>query len=294
MLQYTPTTDTTETLNIEMLHPLERPSRFFQRLQITVKQAVTMRGAIAFWTVKPNFVVQNFAQLLAADESFICVDLHQPTNIDVLDELLQNVQCHDQNQQHVYLHLRELKGQTEEHGSNTNMPHDLLHLKTLLFDFTDGTAEIWVGSHNWTRRAMLGLNIEATVVLRVPQGGQLYNDTKQMLEQTRALCEPFAPRLKKFYKWLQGGMQPVPFFELEGPNASKLTNEEIKLFSLVEGEYASFGTIGRQIYLCVTDSNEGTEHIYNAALTTASDSAGDIADKEDSTQISHSDVPFPS
>jgi hypothetical protein len=37
----------------------------------------------------------------------------------------------------------------------------------LLFWSKDRTAELWVGSHNWTNRAILGLNVEASLVIRV-------------------------------------------------------------------------------------------------------------------------------
>ncbi len=41
-------------------------------------------------------------------------------------------------------------------------PPALLHAKMLLFWMPDGTAELWVGSHDWTKRALLGLNVEAS------------------------------------------------------------------------------------------------------------------------------------
>jgi hypothetical protein len=276
MITVNATADATDVLSVEVLHPLEEPPRFFRRLQQTVVRATVMRGAVAFWTVKPNFVVQDFAKLVAANQSFICVDLHQPTSVEIVDELIHEVEKIDSSKRHVFLYLRELEGQTEVWQANSNMPESLLHLKALLFDFNDETAEIWIGSHNWTRRAMIGLNLEATLVLRVGQESQLYQNTKNMLEATRDLCEPFDTRLKKYYKRLQGAVQPAVFFELEGPNAGKLARQEIKFFSTVEGEFASFRTIGRHIYLAVTDTQTGVEYIYNAAITTASDSTNDI------------------
>ena len=54
-------------------------------------------------------------------------------------------------------------------------PAYLMHARMLLrFWSKDRTAELWVGSHNRTNRAVYGLNIEASLVAKLRDSSQLF------------------------------------------------------------------------------------------------------------------------
>jgi len=61
----------------------------------------------------------------------------------------------------------------------------------LLFWANDGAAELWVGSHNWTKRALLGLNVEASLVLRLTMSSPLFAAAADYLARMKAVAEPF-------------------------------------------------------------------------------------------------------
>lgn len=271
MQLYTP-----DILSIELLHPLDEPPAFFQRLQESVLRAQAIRGATAFWTIEPDLITGSFSERLATPGSFFCVDLHLPTSVEMLACLHQRLRAYDPAGKHLFLHLRHVDGQTEVRSGNDRMPQHLLHTKSLLFDFEDGTAEVWVGSHNWTRRALVGLNVEASLVIRVCQTSKLYQQSRRMLEHIRRLCQPFEPSNAHYYRWLQGLEQTVPILELEGPEAGKLAEQELKLFGTDRGDFKQLHTVGHQIYLRVHDTRTKKAYLYKAAIVTSSDSATDI------------------
>lgn len=266
-------------LSVEILHPLGTPSQFFDRLQHTVARATMMRAAIAFWTLEPGSLLDNFASLLSNPDSFLCVDLHLPTSVIQLAALarqIDSVQPGGVRQPHLYLHVRDLEGLTEAQSANTAMPKHLLHAKTVLFDLDDKTAEIWIGSHNWTRRAIVGLNIEMSTVIQVSRQSPLYAETRSMLEATRCLCQPFDPHFEVYYKWLQGSVYSTTFVEMEGPDANSLEGQEIKLFGFYEREITHFRTTGQKFCLSIRDSATDDETIYKAKISTSSSSVEDI------------------
>jgi HKD family nuclease len=270
---------TSEILQADLLHPLDAPELFYQRLRHSVVKATTFYGAVAFWTIKPTFVGSDFPLLLGSDKSFLCIDIHQPTSIDLLSDLATQVERSRESRTKgpsIYIYLRDLEGSTEVWSGNSAMPEQLLHTKSLIFDFADGTSEIWVGSHNWTRRAIVGVNIEATLVLRVTQDSVLYRSSREVLEKIQSLCSPFNPRLARYYKWLQGKLQPKAFMELEGEQAGTLTQQEIKLFGTDPSEYGPLASMDSRVCLAVRDTQSGDEYLYNAAVTTATNSPRDI------------------
>ena len=56
----------------------------------------------------------------------------------------------------------------------------------LLFWGNDGTGELWVGSHNWTKRALLRLNVEAILVVRLKVSSQLCGEAAEYLARNWA------------------------------------------------------------------------------------------------------------
>jgi hypothetical protein len=60
-----------------------------------------------------------------------------------------------------------------------------------LFDYPEEPDELWVGSHNWTARALTGVNIEASLRVRLTSDSKLYADAANFLTEIRAHCVPF-------------------------------------------------------------------------------------------------------
>lgn len=54
-----------------------------------------------------------------------------------------------------------------------------------------------MGSHNWTKRVLLGLNVEASLVVRLEQTSPLVAAAADYLARMRATAEPF--ELTKVY-----------------------------------------------------------------------------------------------
>src|SRR5690606_10062285 len=121
------------------------------------------------------------------------------------------------------------------------------HTKLLLFDNDDGTAEIWVGSHNWTQRALIGPNIEASVVMRVEQGSPIYDRVARMLDFIQSQCEPYRPELLEEYKKLQRqqaegvGRVRTPVIDLQGANLLNL-GDAITIFGAVSDDLGTLKT----------------------------------------------------
>jgi phosphatidylserine/phosphatidylglycerophosphate/cardiolipin synthase-like enzyme len=63
----------------------------------------------------------------------------------------------------VYLHLYQLVGKNDVPDAK-GMPDSLMHSKVYVFDDGSNTVQLWVGSHNATSRAMLGINVECAVL----------------------------------------------------------------------------------------------------------------------------------
>ncbi len=155
----------------------------------------SLHAGVGYWTLRHT----DFPGLAPAlDESgFLCVDLSLPTSVDRLSEL------HSAGA-NVYLHLEQTTSSSSWEGPVPRMPNGLMHTKLLLFDRPDGTARLWCGSHNWTSRALGGLNIEASLVVDLDQGCELHRTAAAFLLRIRdAHCSRFDPELIEWYRWLQ-------------------------------------------------------------------------------------------
>jgi hypothetical protein len=164
-------------------------------LDATISRAHRLYGAVAYWTIGPEVLHARLVELLRQPESFCCVDLHLPTDVDKLNEFVRL----GANQ--LYLQCHEVRQRGERH-----LHRHLLHTKLLLFDLPRGQAEVWVGSYNFTKQALLGANREASMVLATPQGSALYQQVRAYLEAIRSdvHCHRFDPDRLDDYKKLQG------------------------------------------------------------------------------------------
>jgi len=125
-------------LNLELTPDWYHPD-VRSRLADAIKKAKAMRASIAYWTVATDFVDDLLAQRLSGPDGFLCRRLSPTTDIDQLARLVERGAA-------VHIHCADLPTPRRE-------PPQLVHSKILFFWMADRTAEIWVGSHNWTRRA---------------------------------------------------------------------------------------------------------------------------------------------
>lgn len=171
-------------------------------LKNTINHAEALYGSVCFWSIAPS-VLPGLATLLSKSGSFCIADIHLPTNID-------NLHLFYKQGASLYLYFKELR----PHRPDAYLQRHLLHTKMLLFDLPGSKAELWVGSHNFTKQALKGINREASLVIPCQQGDTLYIQAREYLQSILhdPDCRPFDPALIDTYKRLQG----LPPDETEG------------------------------------------------------------------------------
>ena len=182
--------ENTTTLHSATLHNNVKP-----RLEELIKQAECLRMAVAYWTIPNDYFGDDLIELLKKKESFACVDISSPTDIGELCKLanlckFQDEQCKPSKEKYnLYFYTKSLVWD----GKNKQPNRNLLHSKVLLFDLPDNLASIWIGSHNWTDRALSGKNIETSLELLVRKGSGIYTDVEDLLEEIKRDCQQIIP-----------------------------------------------------------------------------------------------------
>jgi len=171
-----------------------------KRLKESIERCVVLRSTVAFFNLDIKNI-EGLADILKHSESFLCVDIHQPTDIGCLEEFVKEGS-------NIYLFLY-------RDGSEKKQP--LLHTKLLLFDCKDDTAEVWIGSQNLTHSALSGFNLEATSIITTTKNSKFYKDIKNYINFIKKCCIDVGKRTcgdktegkfdttcVDFYKKLQG------------------------------------------------------------------------------------------
>jgi len=248
------------------LQPASLTERAVSRqLEASMGNAAVMRASIAYWTINENhFLTQSAARLLREPGSFLCVDIQIPTNLDVMAEMASE-------EANIYLHLARLANPPRR-GDLVDLPH-LLHQKMLLFDYPGDDAELWIGSHNWTGRALGGLNIESSIVLSLKNGCPLYQEASDSLELVRTrFCELMDPARLEYYKALQrpknpGSENDVPVIEIEGEKIGELIGQTIRIFGTSEEEYVrGLLSVNNLVTLNAEESSTEKKFRYSARI----------------------------
>jgi hypothetical protein len=224
-----------------------------------------IRASIAFWTLSFQDLLSilhdpSLLQAIKSDDSFLCCDIQLPTNMDALASL-------KQAKVDVFLNFRRLIPALKKMTSSLG----LLHTKMILADKKDGTAEIWVGSHNWTQFALRGINTEISVVLKVEKSSSLYCEAYQFLKHIRSFCDEFDLNKVDEYKKLQvkdsvADEAESVIIDLEGLNLDSLSNSSIWLFGTEDRDYTSLRNVGKPVKLILTDSITQKKYLYNASI----------------------------
>ena len=116
---------------------------------------------------------------------------------DALDRLISaGVQ---QGRLHVHL------GHTRATGTTAKQPfyryHPMLHSKVYLLDMGSGQTTAFVGSHNLTGFALLGLNGEASILLEGPSSDPEFAKIRNHISLAEAQATPYNSTMKEAYAW---------------------------------------------------------------------------------------------
>jgi hypothetical protein len=263
-----------DILDIMLLPKWDSPS-IRSALEASLSKSTLLQAAVAFWTVSDNLLHNRISPPLGNNSGFLCVDLHLPTDIDALADLVRSGA-------HVSIFCEEIATYTD---NKRKEPPCLLHPKMLLFWSTDGTSELWVGSHNWTNRAILGLNVEASVVIRMKTTSPLFYEAAGYLQRVKGICEEFDLSKIELYKKLQRNInqRAVPVIEVRADQADQLAGMEITIFGDDLSDLDELGRFGREVFLSAAETlSSVSEHVYPAeirqsgALNSGNPSAGSL------------------
>jgi hypothetical protein len=138
----------------------------------------------------------------------------------------------------------------------------------LLFWMNDRNAELWVGSHNWTNRALCGLNVESSLVVRLADSSSLFCNAAEYLEKVKGICESFDLARVDFYKQLQRKeiAREIPTIELEASDSGALEGSSVTVFGTDAEELRELGALSN-VQLQVFDPSCGEPCLYWVSVT---------------------------
>ncbi|MBN2154875.1 MAG: hypothetical protein JW776_02385 [Candidatus Lokiarchaeota archaeon] len=202
----------------------------------------------------------NSLRVLGSRDSFLCVDLQPPTDLDALCELAsENVK--------IFLNLRRLAQGFNRYSESAG----LLHTKFLISQNRNNQIELWIGSHNWTEFALAGINIEASIAIHMDTNSRLYYQARQFINTIRSYCEPFNEHNIEYYKKLQEHLYKTEtgetIIELEGNNVNHLIGKVIRILGTETSDFKSVSKVGRNVKLSIHDSNnESQKYLYECNI----------------------------
>jgi hypothetical protein len=89
-----------------------------------------------------------------------------------------------------------------------------MHSKICFFEMED-YVEVWIGSHNWTRRAFDGPNLETSIILKIKKQSKIKNIFIDYIENINKLSYRYEEELLDFYKLLQGSLDYFNVIQVE-------------------------------------------------------------------------------
>lgn len=269
-------------LEIEPLLELDE-IKILHRLEKTLSDSISMRAAIAFYAIHsspqlkfnlseddsqvPNLELlfyEHLPRLIAKDKGgFLCCDFMSPTNFDYLAEIARNGE-------EIFIHWRKVKG-----GQST----PLLHSKLLLFELENGKVEIWTGSHNWTKNALTGPQLNFSTIIHAKVDDPIYKEVGSLLKYYRELCKPFNPSDIGWYKKLQkaGTGKLLKLIELEDGDSNNpqsiRTDSQILLFDKRGGDLESIkNNVGKKdVFLSLFNPKSDKVTFYETYVLHAGD-----------------------
>ena len=101
----------------------------------------------------------------------------------------------------LYVHLGHTRATTSGATHRFYRYHPMLHSKVYLMEMPDGTSAAFIGSHNLTGFALLGLNGEAGVLLEGPSHEAQFIVIRQHIADAVAQAIPYDPTMRDAYAW---------------------------------------------------------------------------------------------
>ncbi|MDY3554239.1 hypothetical protein R5W24_003358 [Gemmata sp. JC717] len=180
--------------------------RFRPVIQEAVDRGTDIDVAVAFMTKAGVDLFTRWVRALDPARCRLCVSVQFPTNIDALRDLSGLLG------DRLFIHLGSKKPEEIAVGKSTLSP--LLHSKIIWIAHGQETVSIFVGSHNWTSKALDGANFEASTLLVCEPNEQFSQDVKAHLDACVHASEVFNPADIDFYKSIQSalfsdGPQPI-------------------------------------------------------------------------------------
>jgi hypothetical protein len=254
--------NTQDVLTIEAID-----TNYLLRLNEILKETVSIKGVSAYWTLEYDAAnnsspyseyCNGFYELLSKQESFMCVDLHFPTNIDHITSAT-NGGCN------FYMFAYEGKG-GEYHEYNR-----LLHSKLIIFE-GQSVDYVLLGSHNQTGPATKGLNKEFSLILKINSDSDMKKKLIDYLEFIQGLCIALPKNHLK--QWMLKLVQTKGKLDwiknvnyIECTVLKKNTYDSIKVGTLIH--LISFSKIGdaelskiNDIFCLSVQTNDGTKRKY--------------------------------
>ncbi len=227
-------------------------------LTAALSRSTRLQAGIGYWTIDSALLGPDLVRAIQHESGFVCVDLHPPTEVDALAAMAKQG-----GRVHVY--YDDIPTYTDQ---GRKEPPCLLHAKMLLFWSKDGTAELWVGSHNWTQRAILGLNVEASLVVRLKDSSPLFAAAADYLARRKGIAEPFDVAKVDFYKALQRKMSRgvAPVIELETEDGAAVGDTTITVFGTDRSELRRLGTVRREVHVALLGPRSDAQFLYPATI----------------------------
>lgn len=171
--------ESSDVISIELIN-----DNFLRYLNPILENTINVKGCSAYWTLKHSssktdafkHYCFNLYQLLKEENSFMCVDLHIPTDVEQI--------CNSVNDGgNFYMYMAEGKG-----GIYSEINNRLLHTKLILFEGEEFDY-ILLGSHNQTSQALKNINKEASVLIQVKAESPTKRNVTNYLEYIKSICK---------------------------------------------------------------------------------------------------------
>ena len=275
-------------MTIEFIHNDFSKCDVKKRLKESLEQTKILRGAVAFWAIGDDYFGDTLVNALKHKDSFYCVDVSMPTNFNAL------------------LGIQNKIGSTPKfyvHSKRIETNEGLLHSKVIFMDKGEEGTEIWIGSHNFTKWALGGTNIEGSVIISVSineYDNSFYKNIRKHLEDIKNSCndKPFDKSSYNYFTALQGSDYRnwlVRYFpqiflissfteysrtiEIIGSDLSNLWNSTIIILGSDKRELSEIERYGKNIIVHAINDDDGSVTFYRANLR-ARDKTDNISSKQ--------------
>jgi hypothetical protein len=101
----------------------------------------------------------------------------------------------------LFVHLGHTRLTTSSARHRFYRYHPMLHSKIYYMEHTDETATAFVGSHNVTGFALMGLNGEASVLLEGPKNATEFSKIRDHTQNARLQSVPYTLGMKEAFSW---------------------------------------------------------------------------------------------